>query len=54
MTNTFVNKNIECSVTNCKNHCPNDNYCALKKICVGSTSPNPDKSQTDCCSFVEK
>jgi len=54
MNNNYVNKNIECTVTNCANHCPNDDYCALKKICVGGNSNTPNESGTDCCSFVAK
>jgi len=52
--NEYVNKSIECSVTNCENHCSNDNFCALKKITVGAHGRDPDKmASTDCRSFVE-
>ncbi|MCL1789597.1 MAG: DUF1540 domain-containing protein [Oscillospiraceae bacterium] len=53
-----VNKSIECSVTNCANHCCNgENYCALQKITVGThgNGQTPQNmASTDCRSFVEK
>lgn len=44
---------IECSVSQCANHCGNEDYCALDKIRVGTHEPNPTVSQcVDCESFV--
>jgi hypothetical protein len=56
MNNNYVNKNIECSVKNCANHCPNDNYCALEKITVGKhgNDSDPNSCGSDCRSFVAK
>ncbi|MCL2036095.1 MAG: DUF1540 domain-containing protein [Oscillospiraceae bacterium] len=45
----FANKNIECSVTNCVHHCTNGDYCALKRISVGTHGNKSDTS--DCRSF---
>ncbi|MCL1866477.1 MAG: DUF1540 domain-containing protein [Oscillospiraceae bacterium] len=53
MENKYVNKNIECTVKNCANHCPNDNYCALQKINVGKHGCAPEECGSDCRSFVE-
>ena len=49
------NKNIECSVQQCKNHSSSSNYCALDKISVGTHETNPTQPQcTDCMSFQIK
>ena len=55
MDNCKANKSIECSVTQCRNHCANDHYCSLDKIQVGTHEANPTKDQcTDCLSFEMK
>ena len=54
-TNECANKSIECTVTQCKNHCAVENYCALEKIKVGTHECNPQMDQcTDCLSFQKK
>lgn len=53
--NECANKAIECTVTQCKNHCDVENYCALEKIKVGTHECNPTMDQcTDCLSFEKK
>ena len=53
--NTNANKCIECTVTQCKNHCQDQNYCSLSKILVGTHEMNPTMDQcTDCMSFEVK
>lgn len=50
-----ANKSIECTVTQCANHCDSENYCSLEKICVGTHEMNPTVEQcTDCLSFQKK
>jgi len=50
-----ANKNIECTVTQCQNHCQAEDYCSLHKIKVGTHELNPSMDQcTDCLSFVKK
>lgn len=50
-----ANKCIECTVAQCKHHCPTQNYCSLTKICVGTHEANPTMEQcTDCLSFAAK
>ena len=50
-----ANKSIECTVTNCRNHCDSANYCSLERILVGSHEANPTMDQcTDCKSFQMK
>lgn len=47
-----ANKSIECTVTNCRNHCDGANYCSLERILVGTHEANPTMDQcTDCQSF---
>ena len=49
------NRAIQCTVTNCANHCQNESYCALSSIRVGTHEANPTKEQcTDCMSFRMK
>lgn len=46
------NKSIKCSVTQCSNHCKDDNYCALNAIQIGTHESNPTEVKcTDCESF---
>lgn len=50
-----ANKCIECTVTQCQNHCGAQNFCSLDKIKVGTHEWNPTMDQcTDCLSFVKK
>lgn len=50
--NEKANKCIECTVTQCKNHCESENYCSLDTIRVGTHEANPTVDQcTDCMSF---
>ena len=49
------NRAIQCTVTNCANHCQNESYCALSSIRVGTHEATPPKEQcTDCMSFRMK
>ena len=49
------NKAIQCTVTNCANHCQTESYCGLNTIRVGTHEANPTKEQcTDCLSFRMK
>lgn len=53
--NECANKSIECTVTQCRNHCNAENYCSLDKIKVGTHECNPTMDQcTDCLSFEKK
>ena len=46
------NKAIKCTVTQCANHCKDDDYCALNAIQVGTHESNPTEVQcTDGQSF---
>lgn len=50
-----ANQCIKCTVTNCKNHCTNKEYCSLNSIQIGTHESNPSMDQcTDCQSFVMK
>ncbi len=53
--NDSANKSIHCSVTSCKHHCNNVDYCSLESIMVGTHETNPKMDQcTDCQSFAKK
>ncbi|MBE6685671.1 MAG: DUF1540 domain-containing protein [Ruminococcaceae bacterium] len=53
--NNKANSSIECTVTQCKYHCMNENYCSLNKIKVGSHESDPKMCEcTDCQSFEAK
>ena len=46
------NDNIECSVTECENHCKDDDFCTLAKIKVTKHEPVASNIRcTDCSSF---
>ena len=50
-----ANHSIECTVTQCQNHCDQENFCSLHKIKVGTHESNPSMEQcTDCLSYVKK
>jgi len=47
-----ANRSIGCTVTQCKYHCGDVNYCSLEKINVGTHEQNPTEVKcTDCESF---
>lgn len=49
------NSSIGCTVTECKFHCNEDNYCTLNHInIVSHTSCASSKECTDCGSFIKK
>lgn len=49
------NESIGCTVTECKFHCQDDNYCTLNHIqVVTHTSCAYSKECTDCGSFIKK
>lgn len=49
------NRSIACTVEQCRNHCSDQNYCALDRILVGTHEYNPTEDQcTDCKSFEKK
>ncbi|MBR6514173.1 MAG: DUF1540 domain-containing protein [Clostridia bacterium] len=53
--NAKANNAIECSVTECKHHCKDANYCTLNSIKVGTHELNPTMPEcTDCQSFMKK
>lgn len=55
VNNCHANTSIECTVTQCKNHCTSKNYCSLDKIQVGTHECDPTVDQcTDCMSFAKK
>lgn len=50
-----ANTSIECTVSQCKNHCGNQNYCTLNAIRVVTHEANPTEvACTDCSSFEKK
>lgn len=53
--NCNPNKSIKCTVTQCKNHCKDEDYCSLSNIMVGTHESNPTMIEcTDCTSFELK
>ncbi len=53
--NSRINQAISCTVSKCKNHAGNDNYCSLRSIKVGTHEANPTMPEcTDCMSFEQK
>ena len=54
-SNGTPNRAIQCTVTNCANHCQSESYCGPSSIRVGTHESNPTKEQcTDCMSFRMK
>ncbi|MDD4377033.1 MAG: DUF1540 domain-containing protein [Eubacteriales bacterium] len=46
------NSCVRCTVTQCKHHAGEQDYCSLDSITVGTHEANPTQSQcTDCLSF---
>ena len=55
MENNRANMCIECTVNQCKHHCPDQNFCSLDRIKVVTHEENPTVTQcTDCHSFEDK
>ncbi len=53
--NEKTNNSIECTVTQCKYHSNEANYCTLNSIKVGTHEMNPTMPEcTDCQSFMKK
>ncbi|MDD5796115.1 MAG: DUF1540 domain-containing protein [Oscillospiraceae bacterium] len=53
--NSYANKSIKCTVSNCQNHNSTQDYCSLDSITVGTHEVNPTMCQcTDCENFVVK
>lgn len=54
-TGVRANTSIECTVSQCKNHCGSQNYCTLNAIRVVTHEANPTEvACTDCSSFEKK
>ena len=54
MTDT-PNKSIRCTVQQCKNICPGQDFCSLNQVMIGTHEYNPTVDQcTDCKSFEMK
>ena len=50
-----ANRSISCTVEQCKNHSPSENYWALNNDRIGTPEPNPKMSEcVDCQSFEQK
>ena len=50
-----VNRAIQCTVTQCKHHCGQENYCSLNQIQVGTHESDPTVKQcTDCMPLDRK
>ncbi|EOS58210.1 MULTISPECIES: DUF1540 domain-containing protein [unclassified Anaerotruncus] len=55
MDNCKANHSVECTVSQCKNHCATSDYCSLNCVRIGTHENNPSMDQcTDCKSFVRK
>ncbi len=54
MSDMNPNSSIQCTVTECKNHCEN-NHCGLNTVKIGTHEANPTVCQcVDCESFVRR
>ena len=52
MEKCHANKSIQCSVTQCANHCSTSDYCSLDRVQIGTHEMNPTETKcTDCNSF---
>lgn len=50
-----ANKSIQCSVTQCTNHCQDKAYCSLDAVQIASHEGDPKVKQcVDCMSFEKK
>ncbi|MBQ7015381.1 MAG: DUF1540 domain-containing protein [Firmicutes bacterium] len=53
--NDTSNRAIGCTVTECKHHCQDDQYCTLQKIQVGKCKSCANTADnTECASFEKK
>ena len=54
MSDMNPNSSIQCTVTECANHCEN-NHCGLNTVKIGTHEANPTVCQcVDCESFVRR
>ena len=52
LMNNTPNTSIRCTVSNCANHCQDQNYCALDTVQIGTHETNPTQDKcVDCQSF---
>ena len=50
--NCKANKAIGCTVKQCEYHCPDENYCTLSKVTIGTHESHPTETKcVDCESF---
>lgn len=49
-----VNKSIACTVSDCKNHCKNKDYCSLNRIEIEAHKANPNACENVDCKSFEK
>lgn len=53
--NATTNRAIGCTVSECKHHCQDDQYCTLQKIQVGKCEASATTCEcTECASFEKK
>ena len=49
------NDSIHCTVSNCRHHCGQSDYCSLNCVSIGTHEANPTQPQcVDCESFEQK
>ena len=47
-----ANQSIGCTVSQCKYHCKDQNYCSLKQVSIGTHEANPTQIEcVDCRSY---
>ena len=49
-----VNKSIACTVSDCKNHCKNKDYCSWNRIEIEAHKANPNACENVDCKSFEK
>ena len=55
MENKTSNPSIECSVKQCANHSPSEDYCTPGKVRIATHEPDPKVCEcVDCESFVKR
>ena len=55
MENKTSNPSIECSVKQCANHSPSEDYCTLGKVRIATHEPDPKVCEcVDCESFAQE
>ena len=53
MRSNDANKAIKCTVESCAHHCPDQQYCNLNSVQIGTHESNPTDIQcVDCESFM--